>query len=176
MDTIYILTSSLTGSGTNLITASPDREFLRDELKRHVKEYLGSQDNYPDNDPTAVKRRQELLAQLDTATDHWDDGEESYLLEYDIVAVSLLTKPLEPLPPPTARQAVVEQIVAMFENNILQENGPEQFTGWCEDGDVFHNGGYDDMPNDTKDDCVFLMNEVAPHVDKITEILTEPIV
>lgn len=174
MTTIFILTSTLTGSGTNVIAASADRDHLRAELRRHVSEYLSSLDNFPDDDPVAVRRREELHGRLDSATDHWDDGEEDYLLQYDIDEVPLLSRPAEPLPPPTASQAVAEQVIGMFENNILQECGPEQFTGWCEDGNIFHNS-YPDMPADTKDDCVFLMNEVAQHVDKITEILNEPL-
>jgi len=174
METIYILTNTLSGNETNLISASPDKELLRNELKRHVKEYLDDQDFFPDDDPVAQERKKELLEQLESATDHWDDGEEGYLLEYDIEEAPVLIKPTKPLPPPTARQAVAEQIVAMFQNNILQNNGPEQFSGWCEDGAIFYNGGYDDMPNDTKEDAIYLMRQVDEHVNAITELLNEP--
>ena len=37
-----------------------------------------------------------------------------------------------------ARKAVVEQVIAMLDNNVLADNGFEQFSGWCEDGEVFN--------------------------------------
>ena len=35
------------------------------------------------------------------------------------------------------KKLVVEQIIAMWQNNILNENGFEEFVGWLEDGEVF---------------------------------------
>lgn len=37
------------------------------------------------------------------------------------------------------KKIVAEQIIGMIENNVLRENGFEQFVGWLEDGEVFFN-------------------------------------
>ena len=39
------------------------------------------------------------------------------------------------------RNAVVQQIINMLENDILNENGGESFVGWLEDGEVFRLNG-----------------------------------
>ena len=67
----------------------------------------------------------------------------------------------------TPKFAVTSEIVSMIENNILNGYGNETFTGWCEDGVVFENT----FPNRTKefyDECVKLMEQVAPLVDNLT--------
>ena len=67
----------------------------------------------------------------------------------------------------TAREAVTEQIVAMLQNNILQHWGNESFKGWCEDGEAFENA-YPGMSVEFYKECESLMNDITPHIDKIT--------
>ena len=63
-----------------------------------------------------------------------------------------------------ALEAVVSQMVAMYENNVLGENGNETFAGWCEDGAVFNCLEY-------RDECIELMKQLAPHVDALTNAI-----
>lgn len=63
-----------------------------------------------------------------------------------------------------ALEAVVSQLVAMYENNVLKGNGNETFAGWCEDGAVFNCLEY-------RDECIELMNQLAPHVDTLTNAI-----
>lgn len=62
-----------------------------------------------------------------------------------------------------AVRMVAEQIIAMLDNNLLNDCGTESFEGWCEDGDVFRhlNPAYEA-------ECIALMKEVAPIVDGLT--------
>ncbi len=53
---------------------------------------------------------------------------------------------------------VIEQIIAMFNNNVLNDNGLETFEGWCEDGEVFEN-----------EKQINIMKIIATDVDNITE-------
>lgn len=59
-----------------------------------------------------------------------------------------------------ARKAVAEQVIAMLDNNVLADNGFEQFRGWCEDGAVF-----DDQEPAVRKECIELMNKVGDSVD-----------
>lgn len=63
-----------------------------------------------------------------------------------------------------ALAAVVSHLVAMYENNVLGENGNETFAGWCEDGAVFNCLEY-------RDECIELMKQLAPHVDALTNAI-----
>lgn len=63
-----------------------------------------------------------------------------------------------------ALAAVVSQLVAMYENNVLGEHGNETFSGWCEDGAVFNCLEY-------RDECIELMKQLAPHVDALTNAI-----
>ena len=63
-----------------------------------------------------------------------------------------------------ALEAVVSQLVAMYENNVLGENGNETFAGWCEDGAVFNCLEY-------RDECIELMKQLAPHADALTNAI-----
>ena len=63
-----------------------------------------------------------------------------------------------------ALEAVVSQLVAMYENNVLKGNGNETFAGWCEDGAVFNCLEY-------RDECIELMKQLAPHVDALTNAI-----
>lgn len=55
--------------------------------------------------------------------------------------------------------SVVEQIVNMFDNNVVGNNGSECFEGWCEDGDVFEN------PTDAQ---IKIMKRLSPFVDSLS--------
>lgn len=61
-----------------------------------------------------------------------------------------------------AVKLVAEQIIAMLDNNILNDCGTEPFEGWCENGDVFS-----EHPT-YQEECIKLMKEVAPIVDELT--------
>lgn len=141
---------------------------LKAEVKRHIEEY------YDTEDPYEKKASERLLDALEKDSTQWSDGDEQCPMSYHIEESTVLDyeRTGEKV---SAKQAVAEQVTAMIENNIIRGYDIERFTGWCEDGDVFHNGGYDDMPDGDKQDCVFLMNQVAQHVDKITKILNEPL-
>ena len=56
--------------------------------------------------------------------------------------------------------AVTQVLIAMLENNVINDNGVEGFEGWCEDGDIFD--------EDSHEKCVELMREVAPLIDELT--------
>ena len=38
---------------------------------------------------------------------------------------------------------VIEQVIAMLDNNLLADNGLESFEGWCENGDILAKKSYD---------------------------------
>ena len=83
---------------------------------------------------------------------------------YKVVEVENEDCPTEKI---SAKKAISGQIVNMLVNNLINEYGNETFEGWCEDGAVFENA----YPNATKEfyvECVKLMKEVAPLVDKLT--------
>ena len=65
------------------------------------------------------------------------------------------------------KKAVVGQIVNMLNNNILENAGPEPFMGWVEDGDVF----VDTLSESEVNQAIELSREVAPYIDKISQIL-----
>lgn len=65
------------------------------------------------------------------------------------------------------KKAVVGQIVNMLNNNILENAGPEPFMGWVEDGDVF----VDILSESEVNQAIELSREVAPYIDKISQIL-----
>ena len=56
------------------------------------------------------------------------------------------------------KRLVTEQIINMMDNDILRDNGIEEFVGWCENGEVF----------DYDKDCIELMHKVADFVDNLT--------
>ena len=65
------------------------------------------------------------------------------------------------------KKAVVGQIVNMLNNNFLENAGPEPFMGWVEDGDVF----VDTLSESEVIQAIELSMEVAPYIDKISQIL-----
>lgn len=66
------------------------------------------------------------------------------------------------------KKALVGQIIAMLDNNILNENGVEMFEGWLEDGDVFFNQGWDEKDIE---EAMFYARKVSGALDEINNIL-----
>lgn len=62
------------------------------------------------------------------------------------------------------RQIVAGQLVAMIENDVLNDYGVESFVGWCEDGDVFANMGLNEQG---VEECMALVRKIAPIVDDL---------
>lgn len=66
------------------------------------------------------------------------------------------------------RKEIARQIAAMLLNGIVNEYGAEGFEVWCEGGNIF------DTTENSKEyaeGCQRLMSEVAPYVDKVTDVL-----
>ena len=57
---------------------------------------------------------------------------------------------------------VIEQVIAMFDNNLLADNGLESFEGWCENGDIFETN---------RNEHIAVMKRIAPAVDNLTNII-----
>jgi hypothetical protein len=66
------------------------------------------------------------------------------------------------------KKAVTEQIINMFDNNILNEYGTESFTGWLEDGDVFINNG---MSEEDTEKAMEYARKVEGALDVINQVL-----
>lgn len=60
-------------------------------------------------------------------------------------------------------KAVVGQVINMLYNNVIKDNGSEDFVCWCEDGDVF----YDEHVKDI-DSIVEIMSKIATYVDSLS--------
>ena len=75
-----------------------------------------------------------------------------------------------------AKMMVAEQIIGMFDNNILRECGMESFMGWLEDGDVFYNTNNAEQYTDEQiKEAVWLARDIADLVDNLSwELNTEP--
>lgn len=58
----------------------------------------------------------------------------------------------------SVKEIIAREVANMLINDVCNGCGVEQFVDWCEDGEIF--GG--------DEDCVALMKEVAPTVDKLT--------
>ena len=67
------------------------------------------------------------------------------------------------------RKLVVEQIIAMWQNNILNENGFEEFVGWLEDGDVFFNMW---MSDEDINEIMEFVHRIQNQVDELTWLLS----
>lgn len=68
----------------------------------------------------------------------------------------------------STRKEIARQIAVMLLNGIVNEYGAECFEVWCEGGNIF------ESPENSKEyaeRCKRLMSEVAPYVDKVTEVL-----
>lgn len=74
-----------------------------------------------------------------------------------------------------ARKAVAEQLINMLDNNVLNENGFEQFNGWCElstkDKQVTYYGVFRHYSKEIQDECIRLMASIQSKVDDIAWIL-----
>jgi hypothetical protein len=68
-----------------------------------------------------------------------------------------------------AKKMVVEQIINMFDNNILHENGMESFMGWLEDGDVFYNAkNAENYTDEQIEEAIELAKEISSKIDDIS--------
>lgn len=70
------------------------------------------------------------------------------------------------------RKAVAEQIAAMLDNDVINENGFEPFEVWCNDGEVFANMD-EESGADFVNGCMNLVHELAPMVNAIHANLAE---
>lgn len=66
----------------------------------------------------------------------------------------------------SAIKIVVAEVMNMWQNDIIYENGTESFIGWCEDGDIF--AELEETDKDVYSDVINLMYEVAPFVNNLT--------
>ena len=66
------------------------------------------------------------------------------------------------------KKAIAEQIIGMWENNILRENGYEGIVGWTEDGDVFINAGYTE---EETNEIMEVVKRIQDRVDDLSWIL-----
>lgn len=62
-------------------------------------------------------------------------------------------------------KAITEQVINMYSNNVLADNGAESFEGWCADGEVFTNLGYTDEEADA---MMKLVRDMSACVDALT--------
>lgn len=62
------------------------------------------------------------------------------------------------------KKIVCEQIMNMWENNVLREYGGESIVGWLEDGDVFA----DDRSDEEIDEIMAFVREIADLVDDLS--------
>lgn len=65
-------------------------------------------------------------------------------------------------------KAIAEQIIGMWENNILQENGFEGIVGWLEDGDALINAGYTE---EETEEIMVVVRRIQNRVDDLSWIL-----
>ena len=61
---------------------------------------------------------------------------------------------------------VINEMLNMYHNNVVEDNGLEPFEGWCENGVVFED-------NDTREEDIEVMKELAPIIDELTEKIHE---
>lgn len=59
---------------------------------------------------------------------------------------------------------VIEQVIAMLDNNVLADNGLESFEGWCENGDIFETD---------RNEHIAVMKRIAPAIDDLSNIILE---
>ena len=63
---------------------------------------------------------------------------------------------------------ITEQIIGMWENNILHENGYEGIVGWLEDGDALINAGYTE---EETEQIMAVVRRIQNRVDDLSWIL-----
>ena len=74
-----------------------------------------------------------------------------------------------------AKMMVAEQIIGMFDNNILRDCGMESFMGWLEDGYTFYESYDGKYTEEQMTEAVHLARDVADLVDNLSwELNTEP--
>lgn len=66
------------------------------------------------------------------------------------------------------KRIIAEQIINMWENNILHDNGFEGIVGWLEDGDLFIQAGYDE---EETNEIMEVVNRIQDRVDDLSWIL-----
>lgn len=66
-----------------------------------------------------------------------------------------------------AKKMVADQIMNMFDNNILNECGFESFIGWVEDGDTFREA-YKGATEKQIEEAIALAKEITPIVDELS--------
>ena len=63
---------------------------------------------------------------------------------------------------------ITGQIIGMWENNILRENGFESIVGWLEDGDALINAGY---TKEETDEIMKVVKLIQNAIDNLSWIL-----
>lgn len=66
------------------------------------------------------------------------------------------------------KRIITEQIIGMWENNILHDNGFEGIVGWLEDGDLFIQAGYDE---EETNEIMEVVRRIQDRVDDLSWIL-----
>lgn len=66
------------------------------------------------------------------------------------------------------KRIITEQIINMWENNILHDNGFEGIVGWLEDGDLFIQAGYDE---EETNEIMEVVRRIQDRVDDLSWIL-----
>lgn len=66
------------------------------------------------------------------------------------------------------KRIITEQIINMWENNILHDNGFEGIVGWLEDGDLFIQAGYDE---EETNEIMEVVKRIQDRVDDLSWIL-----
>jgi hypothetical protein len=66
-----------------------------------------------------------------------------------------------------AKKMVADQIMNMFDNNILNECGFESFISWVEDGATFREN-YKGATQKQIEEAIALAKEIAPNLDEIS--------
>ncbi len=94
---MYILVKKLGNDATVMATCrnpEPLRKLLKKDARRIIRDYYAATDNNL-IDEYGAQLRDETLASIDAITtqNHWDDGDEDYLLSYDIVKAPELKVP-----------------------------------------------------------------------------------
>ena len=66
------------------------------------------------------------------------------------------------------KRIITEQIINMWENNILHDNGFEGIVGWLEDGDLFIQAGYDE---EETNEIMEVVRRIQDRIDDLSWIL-----
>lgn len=66
------------------------------------------------------------------------------------------------------KRIIAEQIIFMWENNILHDNGFEGIVGWLEDGDLLIQSGY---TKEVTEEIMEFVRRIQDRVDDLSWIL-----